>query len=126
MNVKIDTKEKFTVITPEETSLPATMTAELSDLLLSYLQKDIPHIVLNMNIVETADEEVCEKIAGLQQQFYEKDSSFAICNLQPAVEKILKEKDLLENMNITLSESEAWDIVQMEEVERELLRGEWD
>ena len=126
MNVKIDTKEKFTVITPEETALPANMTAELTDLLLSYLQKDIPHIVLNMHIVQTADEEVCEKIASLQQQFYTKDSSFAICNLQPAVEKILKEKELLEHMNITNSESEAWDIVQMEEVERELLRGEWD
>ena len=36
----------------------------------------------------------------------------------------LDEKELLEGMNITPSESEAWDIVQMEEVERELLGGE--
>jgi hypothetical protein len=31
---------------------------------------------------------------------------------------------LLELMNVTPTESEAWDIVQMEEIERELLGGE--
>jgi len=29
-------------------------------------------------------------------------------------------------MNITPTESEAWDIIQMEEIERELLDGEAD
>ena len=33
MNVKIDTKEKFTVITPQEMALAANMTDELRDLL---------------------------------------------------------------------------------------------
>ena len=126
MIVKIDTKEKFTVITPEETRLSANMTEELSNLLLSYLQKDIPHIVFNMHIVETADEPVCETLSAIQQQFYEQDHSFVISNMPAAIEKILRDKDLLDTMNITPSESEAWDIVQMEEVERELLRGEWD
>ncbi len=51
MNVKIDTKEKFTVITPMNADLTANMTEELSELLLGYLQKDIPHIVLNMKNV---------------------------------------------------------------------------
>ncbi|RYZ15978.1 MAG: anti-anti-sigma factor, partial [Chitinophagaceae bacterium] len=32
--------------------------------------------------------------------------------------------DLLELMNVTPTESEAWDIVQMEEIERELLDDE--
>ena len=35
--------------------------------------------------------------------------------------KLLDEKELLELMNVTPTESEAWDIVQMEEIERELL-----
>ena len=126
MNVKIDTKEKFTVITPDEQDLPAIMTADLNNLLLSYLEKDIPHIVFNMHVVKVADEKVCEMLAVTQHQFYEKNVSFVICNMSPAVENILKEKDLLEMMNVTLSESEAWDIVQMEEIERELLGGKWD
>ncbi len=123
MNVKIDTKERFTVITPEETHLSVNMTEELSLLLLSFLQKDIPHIVFNMHAVESVDELMGEKLALLQQEFYEKNCSFVICNLKTAVEDLLNKKELLESMNVTPSESEAWDMVQMEEIERELLGG---
>ena len=42
-----------------------------------------------------------------------------ICNIKPEVETYLDEKELLELMNVTPTESEAWDIVQMEEIERE-------
>ena len=126
MNVKLDTKEKFTVISPEDTHLSANMTDELSELLHAYLQKDIPHIVLNLEKVATADEPVCESIATGQAEFYNANCSFVICNLSAALEKILRDKDLFETMNVTNSESEAWDIVQMEEIERELLNGEWD
>ncbi len=124
MNVKIDTKEKFTVITPELAELSANMTAEMSDLLLPYLQKDIPHIILNMSVIQRIDETAGEKLAEVQQQFYEQNCSFVICNLQKEVEKLLDDKELLEVMNVTPTESEAWDIVQMEEIEREILGGE--
>jgi anti-anti-sigma factor len=121
MNVKIDTKEKFTVITPDEAEFAANMTGDLNNLLLPYLQKGIPHIVFNMVNVKVLDETVGELLANVQQQFYESNYSFVICNLQDAVEKLLDEKELLELMNVTPTESEAWDIVQMEEIERELL-----
>ena len=124
MNVKIDTKEKFTVITPELSILTANMTEELIELLLSYLPKDIPHIILKMENVIEMDEPSAEKLSLIQQQFYEKNHSFVICQLQPAAEQLLKNMDLLELMNITPTESEAWDIVQMEEIERELLGDE--
>jgi anti-anti-sigma factor len=124
MNVKIDTKEKFTVITPEENILSANMTAELKDLLLPYLQKDIPHIILKMNLVNEIDEATGETIEDIQQEFYEHDCSFVICELQENVEKLLDETEILELMNVTPTESEAWDILQMEEIERELLDDE--
>ena len=37
---------------------------------------------------------------------------------------MLEKLELAELWNITPSESEAWDIVQMEEIERELLDGD--
>lgn len=126
MNVKLDTKEKFTVITPVEAHLSVNMTAELNQLLLAYLQKDIPHVILKMDAVQTVDEQMAENIAQVQSKFYEQDCSFVICNLQKDVVQLLEQKELLEMMNTTPSESEAWDIVQMEEIERELMRGEWD
>lgn len=124
MNVKTDTKEKFTVITPLEKELPVNMTEELSKLLLGYLQKDIPHVILNLQEVNNLDEQSGELLAVTQQKFYENNCSFVICALQKAVEEKLDEQELLEIMNVTPTESEAWDIVQMEEIERELLGGE--
>jgi len=123
MNVKTDTKEKFTVITPAEEALSVIMTGELEQMLLTYLQKDIPHVVLNLNMVKTIDEKSGEILAQTQQKFYENDCSFVICKLQPGVEERLDKLELLEVMNVTPTESEAWDIVQMEEIERELLGG---
>ena len=124
MNIKIDTKERFTVITPEEAQLSVNMTAELNQLLLAYLQKDIPHVILKMEAVASVDDSMAENIATIQQQFYEKNCSFVICGLQKNVEQLLEKKELLEFMNVTPSESEAWDILQMEEIERELLGDE--
>ncbi len=123
MNVKTDTKEKFTVITPEESMLTAIMTAELNNMLRAYLQKDIPHIVLNLKTVVEVDPASADILANLQQNFYEHNYSFVICELQPMVEALFDKQDLLEILNVTPTESEAWDIVQMEEIERELLSG---
>lgn len=124
MNVKIDTKEKFTVITPEESSFSVNMTEELAQMLSPYIQKDVPHMVLNLQNVSIIDNESAEKIAELQQSFYENNCSFVICELQQAVEAIFEKLEILELLNVTPTESEAWDIVQMEEIERELLGGE--
>lgn len=124
MNVKIDTKERFTVITPLETHLSVNMTDELSKLLLGYMQKDIPHVILKMDAVQIVDEKMGENLAQVQSKFYENNCSFVICNLQKDVVQLLEQKELLEFMNTTPSESEAWDIVQMEEIERELLGDE--
>ena len=56
MNVKIDTKEKFTVITPKEEVLSVNMTEELARLLVAYMQKDIPHVILNLKEVKIIEE----------------------------------------------------------------------
>ena len=124
MNVKTDTKEKFTVITPDATTLSANMTAELTNMLSPYLQKDIPHVIFNMINVQTIDDKAGEAVAKIQQEFYENNASFVICSLQKEVENKLDEMELLEVMNVTPTESEAWDIVQMEEIEREMLDDE--
>jgi hypothetical protein len=47
-----------------------------------------------------------------------------MCELQPQLEEFLDKGQLLEMMNITPTESEAWDIIQMEEIEREFLDGD--
>ncbi len=121
MLVKTDTKEKFTVITPEDGVLTANMAEELRQLLHPYMQKDNKHIVLNLKMVMDAELPLLAAIVDIQQEFYENSASFVICELQQQLEDKLEKLELLEVMNVTPTESEAWDIVQMEEIERELL-----
>ncbi|MDQ6845456.1 MAG: STAS domain-containing protein [Bacteroidota bacterium] len=120
MKVKIDTKEKFHVITIEELVLSANMTEDLEKLLLSYIDKNPKNVILNFENVQQINELTAETLSTIQQTFYDSNCSLVICKLQPEVETFLDEKELLEVMNITPTESEAWDIVQMEEIEREL------
>jgi anti-anti-sigma factor len=124
MKVKIDTKERFHAITLPGDSLSATMTEELGASLLPYLQNDVKNVVLILKDIQNIDIAAAEKLVSIQQNFYESNASFVICELQKPVEDFLDRSELLELMNVTPSESEAWDIVQMEEVERELLGGE--
>ncbi|HEY0676671.1 MAG TPA: STAS domain-containing protein [Chitinophagaceae bacterium] len=126
MLVKIDTKEKFHVITLTSPELSANMTAELSQCLLPLLQNDVKNVVFSLKGLERLDEQAAENLAGLQQQFYENNASFVFCEFPREIESWLDEKGLLELLNVTPTESEAWDIVQMEEIERELLGDEED
>lgn len=121
MEVKTDTKERFHVIRVETPEMSATM-AEVLDRQLQELLKDkVRNIVLNLGGVKTVQEEAAERLVRTQQKFYEEGASFVICELTNAVEDFLDKTDLLELMNVTPTESEAYDIVQMEEIERELL-----
>ena len=124
MNVKTDTKEKFHAITVTEPVLSATMTDGIGECLLPYLQNDVKNLVLILKNVTSIDTVAAEKLVYIQQKFYENSASFVICELQNQVEDFLDKNELLEMMNVTPTESEACDIVQMEEIERDLMDGE--
>ena len=120
MNVKSDTKEKFHVITIGETSIAANMTAELEQCLQLYLKNNVKNVILNCKDIQTMDDAAAETLVKIQQAFYEQNASFVVCELRPELEKYLDQSGLLELMNTVPTESEAWDIIQMEEIEREL------
>ncbi len=124
MIVKIDTKEKFHVITPGEPALSENMTEELSQLLLSCREKDVKNVVLSLKEVTSIDSSVAQAIVNCQQDFYDNETSFVVCEMTPAVESFFEEAELLDLLNFTPTESEAWDIVQMEEIERDLFEEE--
>ena len=124
MQFKTDTKEKFHAITLPGPDIPATMTEELATGLLAYLQNDVKNVVLILKDTESIDLAAAEKLVNIQQKFYENSASFVICEMQKTVEDFLDENELLELMNVTPTQSEAWDIVQMEEIEREYLDEE--
>lgn len=124
MNVKIDTKEKFHVLTPMETTLSENMTAEISQLLLSCREKEVKNVIINLGQVANMSEEVAQTIVNSQQEFYDLQISLVVCEMKPELEEFLDKIEILDILNYTPTESEAWDIVQMEEIERELFEDE--
>ena len=82
MIVKSDTKERFHAITMPGPSLSASMTEELGNCLLPYLQNDVKNLVLKMGDIENIDIAAAEKLVNIQQQFYENNASFVICEMQ--------------------------------------------
>lgn len=124
MQVKIDTKEKFTVVTPIQPELTANIAAEIRETALQQLQEPVKNIILNLSGVDFVEETATSLLSELQQSFYEQSASFVVCCMKPAVEDTFAKMELLDLLNATPTESEAWDIVQMEEIERELLDGD--
>ena len=121
MHVKTDTKEKFYVITIGEPAIAANMTAEMEHILLSFLKNNVKNVILNCKDIQTMEDAAAESLVKIQQSFYELNASFVVCEIQPILEESLDKKGLLELMNVTPTESEAGDIIQMEEIERELM-----
>jgi anti-anti-sigma regulatory factor len=121
MKVKIDTKEKFHVINILEPVLTANMTEELAKLIQECRQGPVKNIILNLRAVNSVEPDAALFLLKSQQESYDQNQSFVICEVPKATEDWLDKEEYLELMNITPTESEAWDIVQMEEIERELL-----
>src|SRR5579859_7807619 len=115
MQVKIDTREKFHAITIREPILAANMTEDLERCLLPFLQKEVKNVVLILKDIAEVDDAAAECLVKVQQRFYDDSGSFVICELTPKVEKSLEDNGLLFFMNMATTESEAWDIIHLEE-----------
>lgn len=121
MQVKIDTKERFHIITPNEPVLSATMTDGIKVALLPFLENNVKNVVLDMSQVISLDAAAAEQILQIQHDFYNANASFICCCLSETAEAFLADNELLELLNVAPTQSEAADIVQMEEIERELM-----
>jgi anti-anti-sigma factor len=121
MQYQTEPKEKFTVIKILDTTLSSNLVPELAKITQEILAKSPRNLVLNLEKVQSLEAPVLEQLAQSQEQFYDNNASFVICCLSDSLNKQLDQSDWGDVMNTTPTESEAWDIVQMEEIERELL-----
>ncbi len=123
MSFKIDTKEKFTVITPQTEYFDANIAEALWEAATMGIDKERGNVIVNLQQVSHSDASALNDLASLQQHFHAANKSFVVCNIQPSITEIIRGEDLEETLNITPTESEAWDVVQMEEIERELMKS---
>ena len=121
MHYKIDTKEKFTVLSLLDPILSSNLVPELNDLIKKLGTNSPKNLVLNLDGVKDWDLSIMELLAQHQEVFYDNNTSFVLCCLSDHLQTSLDSTEFGEVMNLTPTETEAWDIVQMEEIERELL-----
>ncbi len=121
MHYKIDTKEKFSVLSLLDPSLSSNLVPELNDLIKKLGSNSPKNLVLNLEGVKDWDLSIMELLAQHQEVFYDNNISFVLCCLSEDLQNSLDSTEFGEVMNLTPTETEAWDIVQMEEIERELL-----
>ena len=121
MQVKINTREKIHAITIEESVLAANMTAELLQICTDFLKQEVRNLLLNLKDIQKMDNAAADTILELRNTFYANNSSFVLCELQPSVKKYFDENEQFCDIQITPTQSEASDIIFMEEIERELL-----
>ena len=121
MQYKTDLKEKFTVVTILDASLTSNSVPEINELTQKILSQSPKNLVLNCGHVKQWDASIIAVLGNAQQQFYDNNASFVICALSDALQNSIDSSEYAEMMNLTPTETEAWDIVQMEEIERELL-----
>ena len=119
MMVKIDTREKFHVITIHEADLAANMTEKMDKVILTLLDDNVKNVVINMKDIKMMDSAAAQHLLMLHDRFYDSHASFVVCELQKEVKAAFQSSGTLEKLNYTPTESEAMDIVQMEEIERE-------
>jgi anti-anti-sigma regulatory factor len=120
MNIKIDTKEIFYVISLLDSEMTANMSAPLLELITKQQEEEVKSLILQLEKVTAMDEVFASTLIAVKEDLHKKNKSFVICNLSENIKQNLVEWGILENLNYTPTESEAWDIVQMEEIEREL------
>ena len=120
MNVKIDTKEIFYVISLNEENLTANMAEFIRKLIAERQNDSNKSIVINLEKVIEIERESIEILTKIHEECYKNKCSFVLCGLTDTVRSAFNSLKLLEKINVTPTESEAWDIVQMEEIEREL------
>ncbi len=123
MNFKIDTKQKFTIITPQTEHFDANIAEALWEAATLGIDKERGNVIVNLQQVLHSDAAAMNDLASLQQHFHSVKKSFVICNVQAPITEMMRIEDLEETLNITPTESEAWDVVQMEEMERELMEN---
>jgi anti-anti-sigma regulatory factor len=121
MKIKIDTKEKFTVLRLQETVFSENMADELNKTVLKLLQNEpVKNVTVDFANVAAAEKNALLRLPDLYMQTMENNASLVFFNIPILVKRLLNELDLPDVLNITPTESEASDMVHMEEMEREM------
>jgi anti-anti-sigma regulatory factor len=124
MQFKIDTKDTFTVIIPQNEKISAKMAGEIPKKCHDLKQSGSKNFIIDLGHCQEMDKEIINDLVSLHEQIYSNGQSLVFTGLSNAIMAGLKrdETDLL--LNIAPRMDEAIDIISMEILERDLFGEE--
>ena len=124
MNFKIDTRDTFTVITPETTEITVNLTGELQRRMEEMRQSGSRNFIIDLQHCMSVTEGAIEKMVAMHEESYAGDASLVFTGVAGTVMASLKESESDLLLNIAPKMIEAIDIISMEILERDLFNEE--
>lgn len=121
MQFKIDTKDQYTVITPQTNTLDAHLAANLAVQCQQLSEKGNNNFIIGLEECKEVTSDFLIPLIELSARCYEQGQSFVLVNPPASMIQIIKTEDAIDSLNYAPTLIEAIDIVSMEILERDLL-----
>jgi anti-anti-sigma factor len=117
---QIDKKDKYVQVNILEDKFTARVSPDLKTELVLLSNEGVKNIVFNLENTSYCDSSGLSVILVANRICKENNGCLVICNLRPAVEKLIDISQLSNVLNITPTIDEAVDFIFMDELERGL------
>lgn len=124
MKYTTDKNEKYVVITLEEEKLDSGIAPALKSELVIFNAEGYRNIILDLSRIKEVDSSGLSSLLTGYRACQQAGGSFVLTAVQPAVEKLITISQLDRDLQIIPTLDEAIDYIYMEEVERELKKGD--
>lgn len=115
---KISKEENYITIQLLESKFTAAIAPELKAVLVELKESGVRNIIMDLNKASYCDSSGLSVILVAKRICDEQKGCLVLCNLQPAVSKLIDISQLNNVLNITPTLSEAVDFIYMDELER--------
>lgn len=120
MDFKIDTKDNYSIITPEYHILNDILAEKLMEEVKLLHQDGALNIIIDFENIDTSESNARNYLLEIHKHVYEHEGSLVFTGLNDVLLKSVKKDQLHINLNITPTMIEAKDIINMEDLERTL------
>jgi anti-anti-sigma regulatory factor len=124
MRFKIDTKDSYTIVTPEMIAPGEKMAENLWSWLTETGQSVSCNYIMDLEHCQEMSSSDVETMIAMHEYQYAKDCSLVFTGLGAEAMRTIKKQEADLIINIAATMQEAIDIVSMEIVERDLLKEE--
>lgn len=120
MDFKIDTRDTFSVITPESENITVNMTDDLRSTFEKMRQSGSQNFIVDFQNCKTIDDDAQQSLVDMHEECYSMGRSLVFTGVKGKVLASLKGSETDTLLNVTPKMIEAIDIISMEILERDL------